>query len=217
LNLLSKLVDGVEVDMGVVGSAQHRVGHHFELEVVVSELGNVEAVLLGELGQRFSVWMLSQQKPGGRVVDSRRDTDIHPLGRALGLILEASGLHGVRARADEAKARLFDRTDELFVLRHEAVAREDVIVPVVFRDPNDFGDALGPLFLARARVVGNRVNSGRVQSPELRRQRPGIHDRVLLREKDSDLRHPHLAEDVERLLPDRAAAHDENRHVLAAE
>ena len=124
-------------------------------------------MLFGELGECFAVGMVLENQPRRGVVGARRHADLDALGSALGLVLEARRLNRVGAGADETKASLFDRTDELFVLRHEAIARENVIVAVDLRDLDDLLDALRALFFASAGVVRNRVNARRVQASKL--------------------------------------------------
>src|SRR5262249_28533496 len=124
---------------------------------------------------------------------------------------------GVRAGADEGEAGVLEGPHEGGVLGHESVAGEYRIVAVLPADPDDVGDALLALLLGGARVVGYGMHEPRVHDTQLGRQGAREDDAVLLGEQDADLHHPHLAEDVDRLLADRAAAHDQHLHVVARE
>ena len=55
----------------------------------------------------------------------------------------------------------FDGFDEIRVFGHEAVARKDMCIAVLFRDLDDLGDALEFLFLADAHVIGHAMHIGR--------------------------------------------------------
>ena len=98
LDLLGELVDRVKVDVGIVGSPQERVGQGFEIDRFVTELGNIETMLLGELGECFAVGMVPENQPRRGVVGARRHADVDALGGALGLVLEARRLNRVASR-----------------------------------------------------------------------------------------------------------------------
>ncbi len=160
---------------------------------------------------------LAQQGAGGRVVHARRDRHVVRDRRALRLVLGARRHLGVRARADEADAGLFEPPHELRVLRHETVAGENVAVAVLAADRDHLLDALDTLLLRGPGVVGHRMHVAGVHDAQLGGERARKHDAVAFREQDPDLRHAHLADDVDRFLADGAAADDQDAHVVAGE
>jgi hypothetical protein len=115
------------------------------------------------------------------------------------------------------EARVLERAHEVHVLGHEAVAREDVLVAVLAADADHLRHALLTLFLGGARVVRDGVDVLGVQHAQLGGERARVHDAVLLAEQDADVLDAHLAEDVDGLLADGAAADDEHAHVFAGE
>ena len=118
-------------------------------------------------------------------VDAGRDGDALAQRRALGLVLlSCGGLHA-RARADEDDAGLLERAREFLVLRHEAVAGEDVRVAVCATDRDDLAHALVALVLGRAAVVAHAMHAIGPQASQLGRERVRVDDRVLLGEQDA--------------------------------
>jgi hypothetical protein len=218
LDLLGELVDGVEVEPRRVARVEHVLGRAAQIRAVGEQLGrDRQTTLAHDTPQRLEARVLAQEQARRRVVDARRHGHALAQRRALGLVLLAGGRLHSRARADEDDARALERAREGLVLRHEAVAREDVRVAVPLAEPDDLREPLLALGLRRAAVVAHAVNVLGRDVTQLGRERVRVDDGVLLAEEDPRVRDAHLREDVERLLADRSSADDERAHVLARE
>ena len=218
LDLRAELLDGEEIDPLRVGSEQDMVcqGLQGHLRVFKDLCVAGEVLGLDQRQQLVPGRVLFEQRTGGHVVDAGGDADVDVQGGPLGLVfLPGTGL-GRRAGADELEPGLFDGGNEFLVLGHEAVAGKDRIVAVVLGDLDDLVDALDTLFLAGAGVIGDAVDApGIGQLAQFGSQGIGVDDGILLGEEYAEMGYPHLAIDIHRLFPDRAAADDERFQVLA--
>ena len=214
---LAELVDRDQVDALRVRGLQHLRRQLRQRLRRIAERRHLESVRLRQARERGVVGALAEQRPHGRVVDAGRHRHVVLDRRALRLVLGAGRGLRVRARTDEGEPGVLERAHERGILGHEAVAGEHGVVAVLAADPDDVGDPLLALLLGGARVVGHRMHEPRVHDAELGGQRAREDDAVLLGEQHADLDHPHLAEDVDRLLADRAAADDQHLHVVARE
>jgi hypothetical protein len=167
-------------------------------------------VLLRERLERLAIRRALEESARADVVDARDHRVAERARELLGLVLRAGLAHHARRRTHEPDARLLDRRDERGVLGHEAVAREDVGVAVRDCDLDDLADPLLLLRLPDAHVVGHAVHVLReAEAAQLGREAARIGDRVLLREQHPVLADADRVEDLERLEPDRPAAHDQ--------
>jgi hypothetical protein len=203
-----QLLDRHQFDALRVAGLQQRLG--VVLERGLGVVRKRQPAALGERREARLVLRPREQRQRADVVDPRRDRVAELARELLGLVLGARAARDARRRADEAQPRLLDRLDELGVLGHEAVAREDVRVAVVPGDGDDLADALALLFLAGAHVVGNAVHVlGEAEAAQLGREAARIDDAVLLRQQHAVAVHPDCVEDLDRLLAHRPAAHDQ--------
>jgi hypothetical protein len=209
LGLGLEILDRDELHPLLVACLEERLGVLGRRARIIE--GEVEAVLCGQRLEGLPVRGSLEQRLGGDVVDAGDDRVSQLAGQALRLVLRTGAPHDRGARTHEAQARRLDRLDELGVLGHEPVAREDVGVAVLERDRDDLADPLLLLLLPHTHVVGDAVHVGGVrEAPQLGSEAARIGDRVLLREQHPVLADADRLEDVEGLLADGPAADHED-------
>ena len=212
---LAEFIDRVQIDALFVSGGKHLIGGR--LDVVIETIGvQRETLLVDQFAKGFMVRVALEERERRCVVDAGRDRDAGFQRCALGFVLEPGVVDRARTGTDEIETGLLHGGDHGLVLGHEAVARKDGVVVVCPRDADDLADALLPLLLVGARVVGHAVNAlGIVDDAQFRCERVLVHDRVFLRKQDADVADPHLAKNVDGFLAYRTAADDQGAHVRA--
>ena len=209
LGLLLQLRDAHELH--ALGEARLQERLRVRLERVAGPEGVREVVLPGGFLEALAVLHPCEQRACAHVVDAGDDGVAEAARELLGLVLRTGAAQHVRRRPHEADARALDRLHQLRVLGHEAVAGEDVRVAAISRDRHDLADALLPLLLTRSGVVRHSVHVLReAERAQLGREAARVDDGVLLGEQHPVLAHPYLVENLERLQPHRAPAHDQH-------
>jgi hypothetical protein len=179
---------------------------------------DLEPVLASQLLEGLPVRCAAREDPGRHIVHARDHGVAEPAGQLLGLVLRSGAADHPGRGTDEAETRRLDRLHELGVLGHEAVAGEDVGVPVGDGDLDDLPDAQLLLLLPGPHVVGYAVHVAReAQAAQLGRQAARVGDRVLLGQQHAVLADADLVEDLEGLHPHGSAADDQTLHGVERE
>jgi hypothetical protein len=152
---LAELFDRVEVDALRVDAASTASATAARSSASFASAGTSRPLSAATFARAARSFVLTEHRAHGAVVDAGRDGDVRLERGALGFVLLAGRALREAAGAHERQARVLDAADELFVLGHEAVAREDVVVAVCLADARDLVHPLDALFLRRARVVGD--------------------------------------------------------------
>jgi hypothetical protein len=164
---LAELVDREEIDPFPIRRLEHLLGQRRQGSRRVTQPDHVEPVLLRHAGEGDVVRVLAQQRPHRGIVEAGGHRDLVLDGRPLGLVFRAGRQLRVRAWPDEGDPGVLERTHEAGVLRHEAVAGEHVVVPMLLADANDLPHPLVALFPGGPRVVGHGVHVARVHDAHL--------------------------------------------------